>query len=559
MAARPCVHHAAAVTRPAPPQPSITPPASFPAALHGLLRPQAYPHPVGDLRVLETHMSWVLLTGEYAYKIKRPVRFPFADFRDPAHRAHLCAEEIRLNRRFAPAIYLGVATVRAPGGIATFSGDGPIVETAVQMRQFDRGEELDVLVATGRIDAAELARFGEALAGIHETLPTPPADAGYGTPRSVARLLHRNFAEWRTMATHGPDSMQDTPALLCRQLAQCVRRSRAALAARARSGHVRECHGDLHLANLVRLDGRITPFDALEFEPAFRYIDTADEVAFVCADLEGHGRPDLAQTFLDAYLDRSGDYALLRVLDLYLAHRALIRAKIMAIRAAGAAADADSTTAALPWRRREVEYLTVASRTLSRPRPRLLLLYGLSGSGKSWLARRLAPRLGAIHLRSDRERKRLAGLAPLATSGSAPGAGLYTGQISELTYAQLAAHSRDALTGGRSVLCDATFLDRRHRLAFRDLAASCGATALLLHCTAPDAVLRERIRARRNAGTDVSEADETVLAWQYEHAEVPTEDEGLTIHLIDTSSADPVDLAWRALEPHVSAVPSPAE
>lgn len=232
----------------------------------------------------------------------------------------------------------------------------------------------------------------------------------------------------------------------------------------------------------------------------------------------------------------------------------------MAIRAS-ATTDTDTTpvTAVQRWRRREADYLSVAHRTLSRPPPRLLLLHGLSGSGKSWLARHLAPRLGAIHLRSDRERKRLAGIAPLATSGSAPGAGLYTDRASELTYAQLAAHTRDALGSGRSVLCDATFLDRTQRLAFRDLATACGATALLLHCTAPDAVLRERLRARRNAGSDISEADETVLAWQYEHAEAPTAEEGLTIHVIDTSSADPVELAWQALQPRRFEIPSPEE
>lgn len=201
-------------------------PTSLPAALHGLLLPQAYPHPVGELRVIETHMSWVLLTGEYAYKIKRPVRFPFADFRDPAHRAHLCAEEVRLNRRFAPALYLGVATVRASGGIATFTGSGPVIETAVQMRQFDRSEELDILVTTGRIDAAELAYFGEMLAGIHETLPAPPADTDYGTPTAVARLLHRNLAELQTIANHGPSEA----AVLRHRLAQQLRRSRRALA-----------------------------------------------------------------------------------------------------------------------------------------------------------------------------------------------------------------------------------------------------------------------------------------------------------------------------------------
>jgi len=535
---------------------SVVPPAGFPTALLGLLRPEAYPHAVTGLRVVETHMSWVLLTGEYVYKLKRPVRFPFADFSDPAHRAHLCAEEIRLNRRFAPTLYLGVVTVHEHGGVASFTGDGPVIETAVRMRQFDRREELDALVVAGGVGAAEFAAFGQTLAEIHASLPAPPAGSDYGTPTAVARLLRRNFAEWRAGAvTHAaattapaaataPTAARDAAATLRHRLAQRLRRCRAALATRERGGYVRECHGDLHLSNLVRLDGRITPFDALEFEPAFRCIDVADEVAFLCADIEGYGRADLAHAFLGAYLDRSGDCGLLQVLDLYVAHRALVRAKIMAIRASGAGGPA----VAAQWRRREAEYVAVADRALSRPPPRLVLLHGLSGSGKSWLARRLAPQLGAIHLRSDRERKRLAGLAPRAASSSAPGAGLYAAPTTELAYARLGDCARDALAGGRSVLCDATFLDRAQRLAFRDLAADCGATAVLLHCTAPEAVLRERLRARRSAGTDVSEADEAVLAWQQTHADALGPDEGLAIHVIDTTAADPVGLALQALD-----------
>ena len=558
MAAACCTYHAATVPSATLPG-SVVPPAGFPTALLSLLRPEAYAHAVTGLRVVETHMSWVLLTGEYVYKLKRPVRFPFADFSDPAHRAHLCAEEIRLNRRFAPTLYLGVAAVHDHGGVASFTGDGPVIETAVRMRQFDRREELDALVAAGGVEDAEFAAFGQRLAEIHASLPAPPAGSDYGTPAAVARVLRRNFAEWRAGAvTHAAAATAPTAAhaaaTLRHRLARRLRRSRAALAARQRDGYVRECHGDLHLSNLVRLDGRITPFDALEFELAFRCIDVADEVAFLCADLEGYGRADLAHAFLDAYLDRSGDCGLLQVLDLYVAHRALVRAKIMAIRASGA----DETEAAAQWRRREAEYVAVAGRALSRPPPRLVLLHGLSGSGKSWLARRLAPRLGAIHLRSDRERKRLAGLAPRAASGSAPGAGLYTAPTTGLAYARLAACARDALAGGRSVLCDATFLDRTQRLAFCDLASGCGATAVLLHCTAPEAVLRERLRARRSAGTDVSEADEAVLAWQQTHADALSADEGLAIHVIDTTAADSVGLALQALDRDAVRTPSRA-
>jgi aminoglycoside phosphotransferase family enzyme/predicted kinase len=542
-------------------------PAPLPPRLRGLLRPEAYPHPVGEVRVVETHMSWVLLTGEFVYKLKRPVRFPFADFTDPAHRAHLCEEELRLNRRFAPSLYLGTAAVRLHAGLASFVGEGPVIETAVRMRQFDRGQELDALVAAGGVDAAALASFGAQLAAVHRTLPRPPAGTDHGEAAAVARVVRRNLVEFCAM--HPPATRGRELADLRHRLAARLRHDREALARRAAAGRIRECHGDLHLSNLVRLGGRITPFDALEFEPAFRYIDVADEVAFVCADLQGYGRPDLAHAFLDGYLDDDGDFALLRVLGLYVAHRALVRAKIMALRAAAAAAaaagvappagignddgngasDRDGPTDAIraAWQRREADYVAVATRSLAAPAPRLLLLYGLSGSGKSWLARRLAPRLGAIRLCSDRERKRLAGLAPAASSGSSPGAGLYCEDATESTYAHLARCTEQALAGGYSVICDATFLSRERRGAFAALAGATGATPLVLQCEAPPQVLRARLRARRAAGGEVSEADEAVLTWQLARAEPPDAAEGLVVHRIDTTAADPVELALLAL------------
>jgi predicted kinase len=315
-----------------------------------------------------------------------------------------------------------------------------------------------------------------------------------------------------------------------------LRRGRPTLEARAASGRVRECHGDLHLSNLVRIDGRVTPFDALEFEPAFRWIDVADEVAFPCADLRGYRRPDLASAFLAGYLDGSGDFGLLRVLDLYVAHRALVRAKVMLIRAA-AATDLPSRER---WLARHADYVDVARDALMPRRPRLLLMHGLSGSGKTWLARRLACELPAVHLRSDLERKRLAGIAPLDDAAAAPGQGLYAREHGEQTYARLADGVRAALAGGQDVICDASFLDRAHRATFHDIAAACGAPTLLLHCVAPEAELRRRLRERKAARLDPSDADEGLLPWQREHAEPLLPQEQIASLRIDTGGPDPV-------------------
>lgn len=538
IAAKPDTVAAPSPGPPNPPAGGIDP--GLPPELRGLLRPEAYPHPVANLQLLQTHMSWLLLTGDYVYKLKRPVRFAFADFRDPAHRAWLCAEELRLNRRYAPALYLDVAAVRRDprSGAAHFGPEGPVLEHAVRMRQFDRRDELAALVPAGAIDATQFREFGGTLARHHDELPRLPAGSAHGAPATVARLLRRNLAEWYQQAPPGAARVR-----LRHQLAAQLRRTRAARAMRYRDGRIRECHGDLHLSNLVRLDGRITPFDALEFEPGFRHVDVADEIAFLAADLRGYGRADLAHAFLDGYLDASGDYDLLRVLDLYLLHRALVRAKVMAIRARDGADAARSRH----WREREAEFVELAQRAGAPATPRLLLMHGLSGSGKSWLARQLAPRLDAVHLRSDRERKRLAGLAPLAASGSATGAGLYAHESGNRTYARLLDCADAALAGGHDVICDATFLERARRAEFVALAARHGLRPVLLHCRAADAVLRERIESRHAAAQDPSEADAAVLEWQRARAEPVAAAEGLQVHEIDTSAPDPLGQALAAL------------
>jgi aminoglycoside phosphotransferase family enzyme/predicted kinase len=510
----------------------------LPAPLAGLLRPAAYPHAVARVQLVETHMSWILLTGEYAYKIKRPVHYPFADFRDAGHRAALCAEELRLNRRFAPSLYLSVETIHERDGLACVGGDGAVLETAVRMRQFDRSGELDVLVTADRASEGELARFGTSLAAIHDGLDRAAPDAPWLDTRATAHTLRRNLAECLLRVDPA-----DRPIVraLRGPLARRLHALRPWLAARAAGGFVRECHGDLHLSNIVRIDGQLVPFDALEFEPAFRWIDTADECAFLCADLEGYRRPALATAFLNGYLEGSGDFELLRGLDLYVAHRALVRAKIMAIREAGDGAEHDR------WRARARDYLEVARQALARPRPRLLLMHGLAGSGKTTIARELATTLGAAHVRSDVERKRLAGLDATARSGSGVGERLYAAEASERAYARLADCAEAALAGGRNVIVDAALLRRSQRARFAALGRRLGVHCAVIECRAPRAELGRRIRARAAQGRDASEADAAVLAWQFANVEPIEAAEGFALVTVDTTAADALGQALEAL------------
>jgi len=459
---------------------------SLPDHLHALLYPRAYPHPVRAVDLIETHISWVLLTGKFAYKIKRPVHHSFIDLRRAAQRRRLCHEEVRLNRRFAPELYLGVRAIRWRQGEARIGGPGRIIEHAVSMRQFPRTHELDALLAARHIGPAELETFGAASLEAWTAAALP--------------LLERRFA----------------------------------------AGRVRECHGDLHAANIVRCGARLLPFDCLEFDPALRWIDVADEVSFLLADLDARDRPLHAQAFLGGYLSASGDYQACLLAPVFRAHRALVRAKIMALTALASGAARLAKRTARQWHEK---YLACARRALAPQRPGLVLMCGLSGSGKTWLARRLAPALGAVHLRSDIERKRLAGLAPLARSASAVARGLYGREVTGAVYARLAECATDALAGGYTTIVDATFAAAADRARFRAVAAQLGLDLRIVYCHAPRRVLESRIRQRGHRADDPSEADLEVLHWQERHFTPPGAHEANAI--LDAAQIAPAELVRR--------------
>lgn len=515
----------------------------LPAHLAGLLRPQAYPHPVGRIELVETHISWVLLTGEVAYKIKRPVRLEFIDLTSFERRAFYCAEELRLNQRFAPKLYTGVCDIReGPDGphIAT-DGEGRLIERCVRMRQFPSDEQLDRLLAAGRIDAAALEGFGRALARIHSRLPSASRDQSWGNPDVIANVVRQNLDQYgRAVARIGGAPQLET---LRAQLHSALAATSGCMQERKANGRVRECHGDLHSRNIARLGQELVAFDCLEFEPAFRWIDVAEEIAFLVADLDVRAHPQHAHAFLSGYLAESGDYQACRLLPLYRAHRSLVRAKVAALEIANAADAAGAASA----RESHERHFRGALAALRNGAPRLILMSGLSGSGKTWLATQLAPRLRAVHLRSDVERKRLAGLDATARSHSAPGAGLYTSERSSQVYAHLARCAEDVLAGGYTAIVDATFLERAHRQPFASLAQNRAVPMVVLHCEAPVEVLRERIRARQRLGADASEADLNVLDWQLRNAEPPGADESVRIVSIETKEAGSVEQALRAL------------
>jgi len=506
----------------------------FPEHLRGLLRPAAYPHPVEAIELVQTHMSWVLLTGEFAYKLKRPVHYPFVDLSTAERREFSCREELRLNRRFAAELYVAVCAITAANGAARIGGAGATIEHAVKMLQFDRAAELDQLLAAQAIAPAELEAFGRQLVTIHARLPRiAPADP-WGRAENIRPVILQNVDDCAAAAARlgswsGPRNLRALLAARLSSLTDCMSERRA-------GGWIRECHGDLHSGNIVRRGARLVAFDCMEFEAAFRWIDVADEVAFLLSDMAARGCVRHAHAFLGGYLAQSGDYQACRLLRAYQAHRALVRAKIAALNAASARdPELEEFRAAFT---RLAHY---AASVLSAPRPRLFLTYGLSGAGKTWLARQLAEHLGAIHLRSDVERKRLAGLAENALSSSALGQDLYSGSANTHVYAKLSRDANEVLAGDYDVIVDATFGRREDRAGFRKLAERLGIPILLINCHAPKEILRARIKARRSGEAQPSEADERVLEWQIEHSDVLDANEGMRTISVDTTHSAAVE------------------
>ncbi len=492
-----------------------------------LLDPAAWPGPVEGPRLVETHISWVFLTGHFAYKVKKPVRFDFLDFSNRERRSHFCEEELRLNRRFAPDLYLGLSRiVRTDSGLAV-DREGGLVEHAVRMRQFDRTQELDALVAARAVEAGELQRLGARIAA--QQAQAPVAGPPHCDDDALIHACRNNFA---TLRRAGAES--DSVESLARWTEAEHARLAPLLARRRAAGRWRECHGDLHCANVVRHEGELWPFDALEFDPALRWIDGACDVAFLWMDLEARGRMDLAAALLDGWLQASGDFEALEALRLFGVYRAGVRAKVAALRHAQSHDTATEGELA--------RYLVEAGR-LSAPRsPCLVAMTGLAASGKSSLAEALLGPLGGVRVRSDVERKRIAGLAATDSSGGT----IYGPEMTARTYDRLAEAAVHGLAGGFNVVVDAACLLRRERDALRALARTCSAPFRLLEVTAPRDVLEKRLDARAAAGTDASEATREVLAKQLGFAEPPAADERADTLTVDGSRA--VDVARLAAQ-----------
>ena len=504
---------------PSPQQPDAREPVHEPALLQRLLSPSAYPHPVTSVSLIETHISWVFLTGDYVYKVKKPVNFGFLDFSSLERRRHFCEEEVRLNRRFAPAFYLDAVPIVGPPAAARIlragevSGDGEPIEWAVRLKQFDEAGRLDRLLDGGGLSAQGCEELAVEMARIQDRLEIADETTPWGTSEAVADAIDSTLGRLRQ---HRPEICERV-AVLERDMHCRLEACSGAIEARRRAGRVRQCHGDLHLANIVWHEGRFVPFDSIEFSDALRWIDVASDVAFLAMDLESRGRGDLATTFTSSWIEAADDHHAAVVLPVYLIYRAMVRATVAAIRsmqsnvgqhadpAAAAAANAESD-----------RYLALAERLLVDRRPLLVATSGVSGSGKTTVTGEVAAALGAVRLRSDVERKRIAGMAATDRPHDAvQEAAIYSPESTRRTYARLAKLARLILASGTSVVVDAACNRRWERRMLADAAREAGVPMVWLSLEVPEEVAVARVAARQAVGTDASDASVDIVRAQF--------------------------------------------
>ncbi len=504
--------------------------------------PQAYPYPVvQQIEVVETHISWIFLTGEFAYKLKKPVNLGFLDFSTLERRKHFCEEELRLNRRLCPDLYLDVLPVTEPDGKIRIGGDGEAIDYVIRMVQFDRRFELDRLLRENGLTKRQIEEAAGAIAAFHAETPRADPAAKFGTPEVILKPMLENLdlteQVARTIEERSDiEKIRHWTLVEHRQKSGVVRERKAL-------GMVRECHGDLHTGNMVIRDGKITIFDCIEFSHVLSIIDVMSDVAFLFMDLEHSGHPELAWHFLNAWLSKNGDYNGLQVLRLYCVYRAMVRAKVTSIRVAQESDEEEKAKTLAEHH----SYIRLALGYTQPRKPMLLITYGVSGSGKSTWAAQLADMGGFIHIRSDVERKRLFGIGSLERSAG-KGFDIYTPYATQKTYDTMLGDASTALSAGFPVIVDATFPDAHKRAPFIRLARAMNCECRILCFQATHETLRERVRTRHEKGSDASEADQKVLEAQLHAIESPAGDEKALCIQIDTEGEVTVEALLTALK-----------
>ena len=501
----------------------------LPPFILAMLKPEFYAHPVKNCRLIETHISWVILTGDYVYKIKKPVNLGFVDFSTLAKRKFYCEEELRLNRRLAPNLYLDVISLSGTEDNPELNGNGNVFEYAVRMRQFLQEMQLDQVLARSELRQDMIDSLAKLIADFHQQITVAGINDSAGKPEQVYQPVKENFIQIR-QRIHDKSKI-DLLVSIEQWSDKTFNQISNILAERKQKGFIRECHGDLHLRNLAWYNNKPLAFDCLEFNPNFRWIDVISEVAFLVMDLEDHKQPELAQRFLNRYLEYTGDYPGCQVLQFYLSYRAMVRAKVAAIRLAQKGISQEESDAA----REELDsYLKLALSYTKQKKSFVIITRGMSASGKSTLTQPLLEKTGAIRVRSDIERKRIFGITPGQDAHAEPEQGIYSREATLKTYIKLLALSETIIDAGLPVIVDATFSTAEQRQLFKELAVKKHVRYIILEFIATEETLKQRIRERKR---DVSDADIDVLENQIKNWRPLEENEKNYSISVDTEKA----------------------
>lgn len=496
--------------------------------IEALQKKSLYDHPVESFQLLETHISWVLLTGPYAYKLKKPVDLGFVDFSTLELREKYCHEELRLNRRLAPELYRKVIPITGSEETPEFNGAGKIIDYAVQMVQFPQDRLLSVAIRENRLMAGQINQLAEEVAEFHAKIAVAGADLEWGTPEKVLAPVEENFRHVNEMFS-ADETILEQLNLIRTENERCFQESGSLFQDRKSQGYIRECHGDMHLGNMILSERGVTLFDCLEFNAGLRWVDVMSEVAFVVMDLEDRGRADFAMQFLNRYLELTGDYTGVPLLRFYLSYRAMVRAKVAAIRLSQPQI---SDSIAADVHEEFQSYLDLAKNYVMNTEPRLLLTHGVSGSGKSYGSELLLEGMSAIRIRSDVERKRL------QIEQQIPDSELYSAETTLQVYERLCRLAEMILSAGWTVIVDATTLKVWQRTLFYELAEKYRAPFRIVVFSANRELLESRIRQRERNGDDPSDATTEVLQLQLNELEPLGENE------LKQSVAIPADQEW---------------
>jgi hypothetical protein len=461
----------------------------LPELVKALLEPKAYPEAPKRIELVQTQMSFIFLTDDYVYKVKKPVNLGYLDYTTQEKRQFYCQKEVELNHRLCPEVYLGVVPITRDRGAILVAGRGEVIEHAVKMRRLPQEAMMNVLLANNRVSPEMITSVAQKLVAFHHKAETNANISAFGDIKAITQNTEENFSQTEkyignTISAAKYQHIKDYTDSF-------IKENASVFGKRIAQGRIRDCHGDLHTAHICFVND-ICIYDCIEFNDRFRYCDVASEVAFLAMDLDHYGRADLSRSFVNAYIDRSQDRELLELLNFYKCYRAYVRGKVESFKL-------DDPYIAPAEKSQTLEIATSyfdLAHAYTRSRPILFITTGLVGTGKTFLAQALAKRLGLVVISSDITRKQLAGIPVTEHRFEELDTGIYSPEFSKKTYDKMFSEAKNFLSDGGSVIIDASFIKAEQRLKAKGLAEELGADFFIVECSLDEETIKQRLARR---------------------------------------------------------------